>query len=99
MNRYYVYILASRGNQVLYIGATNDLERRLYEHQNGRTLGFAKKYKTHELVYFEETSNIRDALTREKQLKAWRRKWKIDLIKTLNPSMKDLSKKLHSLRS
>jgi len=99
MNKYYVYILASRKNQVFYIGITNNLERRLYEHRNGLIPGFTEKYKTHELVYFEETPNVSDALTREKQLKAWRRKWKIDLVKTLNPSMKDLSEEFYSLRS
>ena len=99
MNKYYVYILASRKNWVLYIGVTNNLERRLYEHQSGLIPGFTKKYKTHRLIYFEETSNINDAMAREKQLKAWRRKWKIDIIKTANPPMKDLSKDFYSPRS
>ena len=89
---YYVYILASSKNGTLYIGVTNDLMRRLYEHKNKLIKGFTSKYKIHNLVYFEETDNIAEAIRREKQLKGWNRKWKIALIEKDNPSWDDLSK-------
>lgn len=74
MKTYYVYILASRRNGTLYIGVTNDLERRVSEHQQGLVGGFTKKYKVHHLVYYETTGDINAALQREKQLKKWNRK-------------------------
>jgi len=88
---YYVYILASKRNGTLYIGVTNNLIRRVYEHKNGLADGFTKKYNIHQLVYFDQTSNIESALIREKQLKKWNRKWKLDLIEKGNPEWKDLS--------
>ena len=91
MNTYYVYILANKTNSVLYIGVTNDLKRRLYEHKNKLVEGFTEKYNVNKLVYFEETSDITSAIQREKNLKKWRRQWKEDLIKKLNPDFKDLS--------
>ncbi len=91
---YYVYLLASKRNGTLYIGVTNDLERRIYEHKNHLIKGFTEKYNVHMLVYFEQTSNIEAALQREKQLKKWNRKWKLDLIESINPEWKDLSKDL-----
>ena len=91
MNKYYVYILANKTNSVLYIGVTNDLKRRLYEHKNKLVEGFTEKYNVNKLVYFEETSDITSAIQREKNLKKWRRQWKEDLIKKLNPDFKDLS--------
>lgn len=75
----------------LYLGVTNDLERRVYEHKSDLIEGFSKKYQCHKLVYFEEYGDIDQAIEREKQLKNWHRKWKVDLIKTINPQLKDLS--------
>jgi len=92
MNNYYVYILTNNYNTVLYIGVTNNLERRFYEHQNESADGFTKKYKLKKLVYFEETNSITSAITREKQLKNWHRQWKINLIQSINPEWNDLSK-------
>ena len=89
-NHYYVYILASRRNGTLYIGVTNNLERRVSEHQQGLVEGFTKKYRVHHLVYYETTSDIEAALQREKQLKKWNRKWKLELIEKENPEWKDL---------
>ena len=89
-NHYYVYILASRRNGTLYIGVTNNLERRVSEHQQGLVEGFTKKYRVHHLVYYETTSDISAALQREKQLKKWNRKWKLELIEKKNPDWKDL---------
>ena len=91
MNQYFVYILANKHNRVLYIGVTNNLGRRMYEHKNKRVEGFTKKYNLSKLVYFEETIDVRSALEREKQLKNWRRDWKIKLIDDFNPEWKDLS--------
>ena len=89
-NTYYVYILASKRNGTLYIGVTNDLERRLYEHKNNLVEGFTSRYNVHRLVYYEDVNNIQSALQREKQLKRWTRKWKIELIEKVNPEWRDL---------
>lgn len=88
---YYVYILTNFNNTTLYIGVTNNLERRISEHRNELVDGFTKKYKLKKLVYFEECSQVIDAIAREKQLKNWHRDWKVNLIKTVNPDFKDLS--------
>lgn len=90
MKNYYVYILASQRNGTLYIGVTNDLVRRVYEHKQGFVKGFTSRYAVHKLVYFEHTPSIDAALTREKELKKWRRQWKIDLIEEKNPEWADL---------
>ena len=90
MNSYYVYILANKRNGTLYVGVTNDLRRRIHEHKNNLIEGFTKKYNVHDLVYFEQTIDIQSALQREKQIKIWKRKWKIDLIESSNPEWKDL---------
>jgi len=90
---YYLYIMASIG-EVLYIGVTNNLTRRVYEHKNGLIDGFTKKYKCKTLLYFESSSDIRVILEREKQLKKWSRDKKIWLINTMNPGHKDLSTSL-----
>ena len=90
MKTYYVYILASKRNGTLYIGMTNNLERRVSEHQQGLDEGFAKKYRVHHPVYYETTRDIQAALQREKQLKKWNRKWKLELIEKENPDWKDL---------
>ena len=87
---YYVYILASQRNGTLYVGVTNDLLRRVYEHKNGLADGFTKKYDVHFLVHFEATESIEAAIAREKQLKNWKREWKIALIETDNPHWQDL---------
>ena len=90
MKKYFVYILASKRNGTLYIGITNDLIQRVYEHKSCIYEGFTKKYGVHYLVYFEEHCNIDQAIKREKQLKEWKRKWKIELIEDFNPEWKDL---------
>ena len=91
MNEYYVYILSNHTNTTLYIGVTNDLKRRLYEHKNKLIEGFTEKYNVNKLVYFEKTSDIKAAIQREKNLKKWKREWKLELIKKTNPHMVDLS--------
>jgi putative endonuclease len=90
MKGYYVYILTSKRNGTLYICVTNDLLRRIYEHKNDLIDGFTKKYQVKQLVYFESTNDIQSALTREKRLKKWKRKWKIELIEKSNPKWNDL---------
>ncbi|MFH1375751.1 MAG: GIY-YIG nuclease family protein [Patescibacteria group bacterium] len=87
---YYVYILASRKNGTLYIGVTNDPGLRVREHREGKGSKFAKKYKINKLVYYEEHGDIVEAIAREKQIKKWRRKWKLELIEKNNPEWKDL---------
>lgn len=86
----YVYILASRKNGVLYTGVTADLITRTYQHQNCCTLGFTSKYNVHLLVYFEYHSEIQFAIKREKQIKGWKRAWKIEAIERENPEWIDL---------
>jgi len=87
---YFVYILASARRGTLYVGVTNDLIRRGYEHRTGIVPGFTLKYSVHALVYFETYQDIRDAIAREKRLKRWRRDWKIDLIESHNEDWHDL---------
>ena len=88
---YYVYILASNTNVTVYIGVTGDLIRRVYEHRNNfDPNSFTSKYSVHKLVYFEQTTDVRAALEREKRLKGWRRSKKNALIETMNPEWKDL---------
>ncbi len=90
MRQYYVYIMTNR-SKTLYTGVTNDLMRRVYEHKNKMVEGFTKKYNINRLVYFEETSDVQSAITREKQIKGWLRSKKIALIESKNPEWKDLS--------
>jgi len=90
VNEYYVYILTN-GARTLYIGVTNDLTRRVYEHQHQLTDGFAEKYNITMLVHYELTTDVQSAIAREKQLKGWRRSKKIDLIEASNPEWVDLS--------
>ncbi|KKQ17886.1 MAG: Excinuclease ABC C subunit domain protein [Berkelbacteria bacterium GW2011_GWA1_36_9] len=82
--------MASKKNGVLYIGITSDLKRRVYEHRNGMVDGFTKKYFIKHLVYYEQTPDINSAITREKQMKKWKRNWKIELIEKNNPEWTDL---------
>lgn len=88
--RYYVYIVASRSRN-LYVGVTNDLKRRIFEHKEGLIEGFTKKYRIHRLVYFESFSDIRDAIQAEKRIKGWRRGKKVALITANNPTWEDLA--------
>ena len=87
---YFIYILSNWDDSVLYIGVTNNLQRRLYEHRNGLADGFTKKYNVHKLVYYEYTNNAYSAITREKQLKKWTRSKKNTLVATKNPQWIDL---------
>ena len=90
MRQYYVYILANKKNGTLYTGVTNDLVRRVYEHKNGCAEGFTKKYTIHILVYYEVCEDIREAIIREKRIKKWNRKWKVEMIEKTNPEWIDL---------
>jgi putative endonuclease len=89
--RYYVYILASQPNGTLYIGVTNNIARRVWQHQQGLVEGFTKRYNVHRLVYCESFEHPQDAILREKRLKKWNRAWKIELIESVNPGWKNLS--------
>ena len=90
-------MMASRRNGTLYIGVTNDIVKRVYEHKNNLIKGFTEKYRVHHLVYIEETNDIDAAITREKQLKKWKRAWKLRLIEEQNPTWKDLYEELLSI--
>jgi putative endonuclease len=90
MRQYYVYLLASKKNGALYIGVTNNLIRRVCKHKSQSIEGFTKYRGIHNLVYYEEYNNIRKAIAREKQLKKWKRQWKVRLIEKSNPQWKDL---------
>ncbi len=90
MNTYFVYILASKKNGTLYTGVTNNLERRVQEHKNKIIKGFTAEYNVNKLVYYEITDDISSAIKREKQMKEWKRKWKIELIEKSNPEWDDL---------
>lgn len=89
---YYVYLLTNWNNGVMYVGVTNDLRRRVYEHQNKLVKGFTEKYNVHKLVYYEQTSDVLTALAREKEIKKWRREKKDNLVIGFNPEWNDLSK-------
>lgn len=88
---YYVYILTNKWNTVLYTGVTKDFSRRLYEHKHKIVESFTAKYNVHKLVYYEDTTDVKAAIEREKQIKGWVRAKKIALIETINPDWKDLS--------
>lgn len=90
MNSYYVYILTNY-SKTLYTGVTNNLHRRVYEHKKKLIPGFTQKYNINQLVYYEETSDVREAISREKQIKGWLRAKKIALIESKNPQWLDLS--------
>jgi putative endonuclease len=87
---YAVYILASKRNGTIYVGFTSDLVRHIYEHKNDLVEGFTRKYGVHLLVYYETGSDYEGTLQREKQIKEWKRKWKIELIERDNPEWRDL---------
>ena len=82
--KYFVYILSNKRNGTLYIGVTNNLIRRIYEHKNNLIEGFTKNYNIHQLVYYEEYNNIDTAISREKQMKKWNRSWKMQIIEKNN---------------
>jgi putative endonuclease len=94
MNRYFVYILASKRNGTLYTGITSDLLKRVYEHKNNLIEGFTKKYNVYDLVYYETYNYVYDAIAREKNIKKWKRQWKIELIEKSNPKWEDLYRRL-----
>jgi putative endonuclease len=87
---YYVYILASGRNGTLYVGMTNEIARRVHEHKQGAVEGFTKKYAVHHLVHYDTFDEMADALARERRVKRWLRKWKLDLIEKNNPTWHDL---------
>jgi len=93
VNRYFVYIVASR-SRVLYVGVTNELNRRVGEHKEGLIPGFTRRYKINRLVYYESTHDVRAAIAREKQIKRWRREKKVNLIESLNPEWEDLAREV-----
>ena len=94
MKMYYVYMLTNWNNKVLYVGMTNNLKRRMYEHKNEIFDGFTKKYNVHKLVWYEWTEDVIGAISREKEIKKWRREKKNKLIEENNPMYKDLSNDL-----
>ena len=94
MEEKYVYILANKKNGTLYIGVTSNLVKRVYEHKNNLVQGVTQKYNVHKLVYYEMYEDIYEAITREKQMKKWKRQWKIDLIEKLKPDWTDLYDKI-----
>ena len=89
-NEYYVYILASRRNGTLYTGVTSDLLKRVHEHKSDLVAGFTKTYGVHSLVYCETVDDVDSAIAREKQIKRWKRAWKVELIEGVNPDWRDL---------
>ncbi|GAB4129809.1 MAG: GIY-YIG nuclease family protein [Ignavibacteriales bacterium] len=90
MNQYYIYIMTNK-SRTLYTGVTNNLQRRVYEHKEKLIPGFTAKYNINKLIYYEIFTDINSAIAREKQIKGWLRKKKIDLIESINPEWKDLS--------
>ena len=90
MKTYWIYILASRPRGTLYVGMTNDLLRRLYEHREGLNKGFTKEHNVKLLVYYEQHATAMAAIQREKNIKHWPRAWKINLIRSVNPDWRDL---------
>jgi putative endonuclease len=91
-HKYFVYIVTNWNNKVIYIGVTNNIVRRTYEHRNKLIEGFTKKYNLNKLVYFEEFSDIKLAISREKELKKWRREKKNKLVERMNKDWEDLSR-------
>jgi len=96
-HNYFVYIMTNKFKNVLYIGVTNNLRKRVFEHQSGKFDGFSKKYNCHYLVYFEHFTNINHAILREKELKKWRREKKVKLISSLNPDWRFLNNEIEAI--
>ena len=94
MKNYYVYILSSKRNGTLYTGITSDILKRVYEHKHGLVEGFTKKYKVHYLVWYEIHQSVESAITRKKQIKKWKRNWKLQLIEKENPEWMDLYQRI-----
>ncbi len=90
MKNYYVYIMATEKGGTLYVGVTSDLLKRIHQHKDDLVAGFTSKYGVHRLVYYEQTEDVESALSREKRIKKWRRRWKIELIERANPGWRDL---------
>lgn len=86
----HVYLLASKPDGVLYLGVTSDLVKRVWQHKNSLVNGFSRKYNVHNLVWHEQHEDMLSAITREKQIKKWKRDWKVQLIEELNPEWRDL---------
>ncbi len=93
-HNYFIYIVTNKHKNVIYTGVTNNLQRRIYEHENGIFLGFTKKYNWHFLVYYEHFQNINDAIKREKEIKSWRREKKDSLINSFNPDWNFLNEEI-----
>ena len=93
LHNYYVYLLTNWNDKVMYVGMTNNLERRIAEHKAGAVEGFTQKYKVHKLVYFEHTTDVISAIAREKEIKRWRREKKNELVETKNHEWANLSEK------
>jgi putative endonuclease len=89
-----VYIVASKCNGTLYIGVTSDLVKRIWEHKNNMVEGFTKHYNVHRLVWYELHESMESAITREKRIKNWKRKWKLELIESRNPKWQDLYRRI-----
>lgn len=87
----YVYIMTNKIRSVLYVGVTSNLRRRVKEHKNGQAISFTQKYNCKHLIYFEEYELVINAIEREKQLKNWKRAWKLELIRTVNPQIRDIT--------
>ncbi len=90
MKQFYVYILSSKRNGTLYTGVTSNLIKRIYEHKNNLVKGFTQKYNVHQLVWYEPHESAESAITREKQIKKWKRAWKLEMIEKCNPQWNDL---------
>lgn len=91
MRDYYVYIITNKPKGVLYTGITNNLERRMWEHKTKQVKGFSQTYCLDKLIWYEHTNDVNEAISREKQIKNWKRQWKIELIEEQNPNWRDLS--------
>ena len=94
-HNYFIYFLTNKNRTVLYLGITNDLQRRTFEHENGIVPGFTKKYNCHFLIYYEHFQNVEEAIEREKEIKKWRREKKEKLIKAFNPNWQFLNEKIY----
>lgn len=96
MKRYFVYVMASKRNGTLYVGVTNDIARRVYEHRTGQVDGFTTRYDVKTLVYYELHRDVETAIAREKTMKKWPRKWKLNAIEEMNPTWADLYETLNA---